>query len=156
MESRSEMDKVGVYMELAKEHYAWDRHHEAQRSTICSIIIIFAGLLLSAAKLSEDSVLNNEILGLFIVVAGIFGLVFVYKQYERMKYHNAGYQWYRGLIGESLDLDFSEEKIFIEEEERYARFWRFFRKVHLHYYWSFLMLSIIFIGIYVIFVVQNK
>ncbi len=117
-------DRTSVYLELAKEHYAWDRYHEAQRSTICRIISIFAGL---------------------------FGIMFVYKQYERMKYHQAVFEWYRSLIGEELSIDFEKEKRSMLNSERYAKISPVFKHVSLHYYWSFLMLFVVLIGLYVVF-----
>lgn len=144
-------ERTSIYLELAKEHYAWDRHHEAQRSTICTIVIIFAGLLLSAAELSGGAVSSKKVLGSLIIIAGLFGIVFVYKQYERMKRHKAGFEWYKGLIGEELNIDFSKEKMSLQNDERYARFSWIFRNVPLHYYWSFLMLFVVLIGFYVVF-----
>ena len=144
-------DRTSVYLELAKEHYAWDRHHEAQRSTICTIIIVFTALLLSAIEVSGDSSFDRKVIGLCIAVSGLFGFIFVFKQYERMKRHSAGFKWYKKQIAEELDISLDDEFQFISEDDRYARLPYFLKKFELLYYWSFLMIFIFLIGIYVIF-----
>lgn len=144
-------DRTSVYLELAKEHYAWDRHHEAQRSTICTIIIVFTALLFSAIKISGDSSFDRTVIGLCITVSGLFGFIFVCKQYERMKRHSAGFIWYKKQIAQELNISLDEEFQFIEENEKYARLPYFLKRFELLYYWSFLMIFIFLIGIYVIF-----
>lgn len=151
MDDRKSGDHVGVYLELAKEHYAWNRHHEAQRSTICSIIIVFAALLLSAIELSGDSSFDRKMIGVCITVSGFFGVIFVCKQYERMKLHRAGFHYYKKLIAQEIDVSFGEEAQSINQDEQYARLPRFLKTFHLLYYWSFLMGFVVLIGLYVVF-----
>lgn len=149
MENNKELVRTTVYLELAKEHYAWDRHHDAQRATICSIIMVFSGILLSIVELSIKSSQDVAIIGGIIFLSGAFGIAFVYKQYERMKFHDAKYQYYRNLVGSDLDINLSNEEEIVAKDRSYKKIRSIHKKYNIHRYWFVLMAMISLIGIYV-------
>lgn len=83
--------------------------------------MVFSGVLLSIAELSIKSSYDVAIIGGIIFLSGIFGIAFVYKQYERMKYHSAKYQYYRDLIGSFLNINFSNEESIVSKNKSYSK-----------------------------------
>ena len=149
MEDNKELARTNMYFELAKEHYAWDRHHDGQRSSICSIVMVFSGILLSIVEISNKSYEDVVIIGAIIFLSGLFGVAFVYKQYERMKFHDAKYQYYRNLAGSNLDIDFSNEEDILAKDHAYKRIRLIHKRFNIHRYWFVLMAMVALIGIYV-------
>ncbi len=147
----AEKDKALMYLELMIDNQSWCRHHEQQRSSVCSLIFILAGAALWMIELyvkDEDAVLA---LGIFIIIIGIFGICFVYKHYERFISHFSIFKILLREIDEKTDLEIRE--LIRESHETRKKDFRpypIFHRTRLHLYWAFLMFIVVLTGIYIV------
>lgn len=128
-----------------QEHCVWERHHEAQRTSMTTLFVAIAAGVLGV--ITFDSKLNFTDLPLtaFLAMLGLFGAIFAAKHYERFCQHQERANQYR----RALDAQFPSAGIlslrFAADEKVHAKFPRL-RKLRLHSFWIGLHILIALFG----------
>lgn len=147
------MDKNDFLWGMYQEHCTQGRHHEVQRATVSSFIIIVAGGVL-AFMANREVPRGKWSLAVFLIIVGLFGALFSAKQYERFSRHMAIASKYRReleeLIG-SKDATIRSD-LRSEHEKAFPRL----VKLHLHYFWIALHLMIAFLGVTLLILALRK
>jgi len=80
-------DKYDLLWNIYQEHCNWERHHENQRSSVTNILIAVAAGVLGIIALDGKLAPTDLPLTIFLIIQGVFGSIFVAKQYERFARH---------------------------------------------------------------------
>ena len=78
------MDNSEVCLKLCQEYSAESRHHEQQRATVTGIFAALATAILTIVSLDNSINMSDLPAAIFLLVIGVFGCVFSYKEYERV------------------------------------------------------------------------
>jgi len=147
-------DSSDILWNLYQEHCAWERHHEEQRASVTNILVAIAAGVLSIITLSNGFTRSDLPLTIFLIMQGLFGSLFVAKQYERFTRH----QRLAGNYRQALDGRFPESQILtlrkIAEEEQEREF-RILSKLRLHHLWIGIHLLIGLFGLVLTLVVLS-
>lgn len=82
-------DSVEILWRWLNEHYTHARHHETQRSTLSScLLVVEGGVLAFISNLQKNNAHVPYTLPSFLIALGIFGILSVLKLYERFRFHN--------------------------------------------------------------------
>ena len=139
-------DSSDVLWNLYQEHCTWERHHEEQRASVTNILVAVAAGVLSIITLNNGLTRSDLPLTLFLMMQGLFGALFVAKQYERFARH----QRLAGIYRQALDTCFPESQIItlreVAESEQVKRFATLYN-LRLHYLWTGLHLLIALFGL---------
>jgi amino acid transporter len=138
-------DKADLLLDLYKEHCNWERHHETQRSSVTSILVAVAAGILGIVTF--DGHINTIDLPLtsFLIIMGLFGVLFSAKQYSSFSQH----QERANKIRETLNTLIPAAKILElrkEADEIHRKKNRIMSKLRLHYFWNLLHVLIAIIG----------
>jgi hypothetical protein len=114
-------DSTDILWNFYQEHCAWERHHEEQRASVTNILLVVAAGVLSVITFGGIS-RSDLPLTIFLIMQGLFGALFVAKQYERFTRHQRLANVYR----EVLNVRFPENRIILlrdladkEQKEKY-------------------------------------
>jgi hypothetical protein len=88
---------IDVLLSLYKEELAYAKHHSAMRANVTSLICVIASATLALAR-SDDLLMADLPLTIFIALLGIFGVIFNLKQYERGRLHRKRAKYIRILV----------------------------------------------------------
>lgn len=138
-------DKTDFLWGMYQEHTTQGRHHETQRASVTNFIIIVAGATL--AFVANKGVTKDQwVLAAFLILIGIFGILFSTKQYERFRFHIISASKYKAeletIFGDNLDNIREKAK-----EEHGKRFLSIFIKLRLYYFWIFFHVLIVILGL---------
>jgi len=143
------MDKIDVIWLLYKDNVEQGRHHETQRSNVASVLVaVSAGLV---ALITQDKEVNASDLPLttFLVVIGLFGILFSAKQYERFSAHMDRAREYRGALESELTdrgtpTPIAQLKQHADEQSKRAH--PVLNRLSLHWFWILLYFLITCLG----------
>ena len=144
--------KSQVMLALYKEHSAWSRHQESQRSIVGNLIITISAILISV--ITYDKAINTTDLPsvLLIIILGIFGALFSYKYYERFIFHDNRIEEYKLKIEKlfpDINLQVMDELALSKTSEEFT----FLKKYRLHFFWIFFHLLVAVGGIFLLFLI---
>jgi uncharacterized membrane protein YidH (DUF202 family) len=147
------MDKPDFLWGMYQEHCTQGRHHEVQRGTVSSFIIIVAGGVL-AFMANREVPRGKWSLAVFLIIVGLFGALFSAKQYERFSRHMGIASKYRRELEELLGNKVASigSGLKSEHEKTFPRL----AKLHLHYFWIALHLLIASLGITLLILALRK
>lgn len=101
------MDKEEIFRDacwkLYQEHCTHMRHHETQRSTVASSILVIATAILGVITFDKIIGPTDLPLSVLLIFLGAFGALFSAKQYERASMHTERARRYRDAIDAMLD-----------------------------------------------------
>ena len=94
------VDATDFLWGMYQEHCVHGRHHETQRSSLSShLMVIYAGLLaLLGTLIKSEAVGRHWPIEIALSVLGLFGVLFTIKQYERFRFHAAMAAAYRSAL----------------------------------------------------------
>jgi hypothetical protein len=139
-------DSSGILWNFYQEHSAWERHHEEQRASVTNILLVVAAGVLSV--ITFDGISRADLpLTIFLIMQGLFGALFVAKQYERFARH----QRLAGKYRQALDDRFPESQIItlreLADKEQEKEYRILFDKIRLNKLWVGLHLLIALFGV---------
>tara|TARA_R110002072_G_scaffold287464_4_gene453135 strand:- start:8981 stop:9433 length:453 start_codon:yes stop_codon:yes gene_type:complete len=112
-------------------------NHESSRVSITNMILIITGVIITIITYDENLSTNDLPLSLFLIVVGIFGVVFNAKSYERFNFHNTRAGGYRNLLEERYpNIDFLKARELSDRENKEKFF--FINKLRLNWLWLIL------------------
>ena len=112
-------------------------NHESSRASITNMILIIAGVIISIVTYDDSIELNDIPHTVFLIIIGLFGIIFNIKYYERYSFHYSRSKGYRILLEEkfsNIDFNSSREK---SNTENLSRF-KIISKVRLNWLWLIL------------------
>ena len=139
-------EKTELLWRFYQEHCAWERHHEAQRSSATNLILVIAAAVLSVVTINKSIDMSDLPLTIFLVVLGLFGSILSLKQYERFARHQTLAGSYRGAI----DQEIPEARILVlrsEAERGHTHDYRGIQGWRLHWLWIGIHLAVALAGI---------
>lgn len=140
-------DSSDILWNLYQEHSAWERHHEEQRASVTNILLVVAAGVLSVITFNEGISRADLPLTIFLIMQGLFGALFVAKQYERFARHQRLANKYR----QALNDRFPESQIIalreLADKEQAIEYPILFDKVRLNKLWVGLHLLIALFGV---------
>ena len=139
-------DSTDILWNFYQEHCAWERHHENQRASVTNIFLLVAAGVLSV--ITFDGITRSDLpLTIFLILQGMFGALFVSKQYELFAKHQNRAKTYR----KALDELYPEKQILTlrkraddEHEEKYGKL---SDEVRLYKLWVCLHLLVALFGV---------
>ena len=154
-----------VLLALYKEHVEMARQHETQRSTLTSLILAIAGVLIGFAASFKFG--KPWIIPIILIFLGVFGALFSRKHYERNRYHSRIAAEFRNQIDPSIGdvrtqgaiehyINYPRKKLPQNEigklrasknENEARKQSSFMAKRSLHRFWEFLNLVVMFAGV---------
>jgi hypothetical protein len=87
---------------MVNEHMTQARHQETLRSSMTTVLITLAGLIVSIVAYDKASSLGDLAPALLLLLLGIFGIFFSAKHYERFNFHIARVRSYRAQLEKSF------------------------------------------------------
>lgn len=138
-------DSAEVLWNLYQEHSTWERHHEEQRSSVTNILVAVAAGILSVVTLNGFTPSDVPLM-IFLVLQGVFGAVFVAKQYERFSRHQRLAKIYRQALSDRFP---DAQVIALREmaDEQQAKAHPMLYQLRLHHLWVALHLLIALFGL---------
>lgn len=136
---------VAILWGLYEEHCQWERHHEEQRASATNLMIAVAAAVLGVVTYDGRIAWADLPPTLFLATQGVFGSVFVAKQYERFAMHQRRAGKYREAIDRvapELGIRALRSESDQENDKRFPRL----HKVRLHRFWTALHASIAAFG----------
>ena len=133
-------DQNDILWNVYQEHCNWERHHEDQRSSVTNIMIAVAAGVLGVIALDGELGTADLPLAVFLIIQGIFGSIFVAKQYERFARHRRLANKYRQKLSDGnpdAQIVLLREEGDREQENEY----RILSKLRLYKLWVYLHLS---------------
>lgn len=139
-------DRFELTWRLYQEHCTWERHHEAQRASVTNLLLAVSAAVLGVITYDGGLWIGDLPLTLFLILLGLFGALFVAKQYERFAMQQGRAGRYRGMLDEMVPeaavLKLRNEAD-AENEARYPRLSR----IRLHRFWTALHLLVAGFGV---------
>jgi hypothetical protein len=80
-------DQLELTWRFYQEHCAWERHHESQRGSATNLLLIISAGILGIMTYDGTIGITDLPLAVFLIIQGIFGAIFVEKQYECFARH---------------------------------------------------------------------
>jgi hypothetical protein len=87
---------------MVNEHMTQARHQETLRSSMTTVLITLAGLIVSVVAFDKASSVGDLAPSLLLLLLGVFGIFFSAKHYERFNFHIARVRSYRAQLEESF------------------------------------------------------
>jgi hypothetical protein len=139
-------DKYDLLWNIYQEHCNWERHHENQRSSFTNIMIAVAAGVLGIIALDGKLAPTDLPLTIFLIIQGVFGSIFVAKQYERFARHQRLANKYRQELNDGY-LDAKIVQLRKEGDIEQERQYKYLSKLRLHQLWVYLHLSFAIFGL---------
>jgi hypothetical protein len=139
-------DKYDLLWNIYQEHCNWERHHENQRSSVTNILIAVAAGVLGIIALDGKLAPTDLPLTIFLIIQGVFGSIFVAKQYERFARHQRLANKYRQELNDGY-LDAKIVQLRKEGDIEQERQYKYLSKLRLHQLWVYLHLSFAIFGL---------
>lgn len=139
--------KIDILIELYKEHTKWCQHHEQQRTNVSNMILFMCSILLGLISFDKIIEIHDLPISIFIIILGVFGLIFNYKFYERFDFHNLRINNYLKEISleiENLDIKDINRKAWNKSSFKNTSI----QNTSLYKFWIYLHLLVVIIGIF--------
>ena len=91
-----------VLWKMYQEHCTQGRHHETQRSTVASALMVIGGAIIGIVTFDKSLSLWDLPLTLLLAAIGAFGIIFSAKHYERFGLHMERARTYRDELDKLL------------------------------------------------------
>ena len=140
-------DKLELIWRVFQEHCTWERHHEAQRGPATSLLLVISAGILGVITYDGSINPSDLPLSIFLILQGLFGAIFVEKQYECFAKHQRRANKYREMLDEIVP-DARIIALRKESDKENAAIYPRISKVRLHRFWSILHLLIAIIGVF--------
>jgi hypothetical protein len=130
------MDDRQLLWKLYRENRKQARHHETLRATGSTLITAGAAALLAA--LTQQKVGNADLpLAIFIMIIGVFGIIFSWKEYELVRLHVDRSDKFLELLNKS---DTTYDLLTVKKAADKAHSWRFpiLYRLRLNFLWLLL------------------
>lgn len=127
-------DVSTIFTSLYSEHAAWSRHQESQRSSISNLIITITAISVGLISYDNKIDISDIPFSIFIVLIGLFGIIFVYKYYVQFKYHDSRVEAYKNQLNSivpNADILDIEKKSDNDHRGKYS----LFSKLNLYQIW---------------------
>ena len=139
------MNDRELLWKLYEDNRLQARHHEMLRATGTTLLAAGAGVVMSAV--TENGKTPSALpLSIFLMVIGLFGVLFVWKEYERTRLHRRRSESFLNLLSES-DETFGIVKMKDEADRKHS--WRYpiLSRVQLNSLWVSMHLFIFAFGV---------
>ncbi len=139
-------ENIDALWRLYEDNVVQSRHHETERAAIVGVVFTIGAVLIGL--ITYDGAIggpSDVAVAVFLMMLGIFGAGFSYKNYERSCYH---FQRARGFR-EALDKTYFDGRLGAINKAADARHdaaFGMFRKMKLHRWWIAINLSIVLIA----------
>ena len=91
-------NSVEVWLRMYEEEMHYARHHEVLRFHSTSVIVVISAALIAYFGSTEKLTTETCMVGLFLILANILGVLISIRHYERNRRHAAFYSAYRTQI----------------------------------------------------------
>jgi hypothetical protein len=89
-------EQITVIWNEYKDEQDWQRHNESQRATLTQILLGIAAAL--AALFPREPRAGDWLIPAFLIGIGVFGILVIFKYWERFEYHVVVAREYRKVI----------------------------------------------------------
>jgi len=146
-------ESAEIWLRMYEEQIRHGRHHEALRSQSTNMIVAISAALLAFLSSEAATESRGYLLGAFLVVVNLYGLLMSLKHYERSRMHVTVASKYRDAISSVCPLGDSRlnEVREVGKKEHGASF-AAIRRVRAYAMWSGLHLILVLVGILMAFV----
>jgi hypothetical protein len=144
---------IDIWTRMYEEQVRHARHHETLRAQSTHLIVVISAALLAFLSSNAASTGRHYVLGTFLIVLNVYGLIMSLKHYERSRLHVTVAAQYRAVISDNSavsDLKLNDAR----HAGHKAHAKRFPRIGHVRAYamWSGLHLVLAVIGGFVAFI----
>lgn len=138
-------DQNELLWNVYQEHCNWERHHEEQRSSVTNIFLAVAAGVLGIISVDGKLTISDVPLAIFLVIQGLFGSLFVAKQYERFRRHQNLADQYRQSLNDNMPGAKIQE-LRKAGDEAHKRKYPLLSRLRLYHMWIGLHLSFAIFG----------
>ena len=142
------MDEKDALFGMFKLYMEQGLHHQQQRSTIAHIVLILSGAMVGLVTFDNEICGPDVIAGIFLVGLGLFGAAWSAKQHERYAFYLQRARGYRDALATALPVDMAG--INKTADEATARKYGILHRVRLWYFWTFLYVLVVAVGVLII------
>lgn len=143
------MTREQLLLDMYNAQVSRSVHYEGQRALISNLIVAITVALVTFTTFDKQLSMPDLPLAILIVLLGVFGLVASKLHYERSRRHGKTAAAYREALAEAVpdaQINDIRTKAHINLINKYGK-----RKLRLHHLWDYLHMSIIIVGIALIF-----
>jgi hypothetical protein len=132
---------------MYQEQITHARHHETLRAQATNLIVVISGALLAFLSSQAATPGRQVILGAFLIVVNVYGLLMSLKHYERSQLHITVAREYRNFLSKNASA-FGKTLNEIRELGRteHKKNFRIVRNIRTYLLWSGLHLLLAVIG----------
>ena len=94
---------VEIWLRMYEGQHVHARHHEVLRTQSTNLIVLISAALLALSG-SQTGHLDGSIIGAFIIVVNLYGLLMSLKHYERSRLHASVGAEYRNVISDNTAI----------------------------------------------------
>lgn len=139
------MNDRELLWKLYEDNRLQARHHEVLRATGTTLLAAGAGVVMTA--ITENGKTPSDLpLSLFLMVMGLFGVLFVWKEYERTRLHTRRSESFLDLLGKS-DETSGIAKMKADADRKHSFRYPILSRVRLNFLWVSMHLFILGFGI---------
>lgn len=145
-------NEVEIWLRMYEEQVRHGRHHETLRSQSTNIVIAISAALLAFVSSPTLESNQNILIGLFIVVINIYGVLMSLKHYERSRLHVRVGGKYRNTISDMSKIgDMAINEARKEGHDSHQSHFPLVRKFRAYQLWIGLHVVLGLIGLFVCF-----
>ena len=96
---------IDIWTRMYEEQVRHARHHETLRAQATNLIVVISAALLAFLSSTAVSADRKYVLGVFIIVVNVYGLIMSLKHYERSRLHVTVASKYRDVISDNSAVD---------------------------------------------------
>ncbi len=112
-------------------------NHESSRISITNMILIITGVIITIITYDDNLTYSDLPLSFFLIIVGVFGIVFNAKSYERFNFHNSRASGYRDLLEKYYpNIDFLKAREASDEQNKVK--FAIINKLRLNWLWMIL------------------
>jgi hypothetical protein len=138
------MNDRELLWKLYEDNRLQARHHETLRATGTALLAAGAGVVMTA--IVENGKTPSDLpLSIFLMLIGLFGVLFCWKEYERTRLHRRRSERFLDLLGES-DETFDIGKMKAAEDRAHSFRYPILSRVQLNFLWISMHLFIFGFG----------
>ncbi len=97
-------NKVELWLRMYEEQVRHGRHHETLRSQSTNMVVVISAALLAFVSSDATSSDQDSLIGVFMVVINLYGLILSLKHYERSRLHVGVAAKYRDVVSEASEI----------------------------------------------------
>lgn len=96
---------IDIWARMYEEQVRHARHHETLRAQSTHLIVVISAALLAFLSSNAASTGQHYVLGVFLIVLNVYGLIMSLKHYERSRLHVTVAAQYRDAISDNSAID---------------------------------------------------